>query len=331
MATIKQRPDTGAWQLQWRENGKQKRKTIGRNKQEAIIALKAKELELETGKPITSLHGYIFSAYMNEYLDWHEVEYPDSHYRIRQIAEQHLKPFFQNFPLNMIKIRVAEQYKIDRLKDGVKRATVVKELRTLKAMLNKAWEWEHIDFNPIYKLKMPTINDSKEPRFYTEKELESIYQFSPYNWWYWRLYANTGIRRGESLHIQRRWIGMEAMKIESMEDERTKSGKWREIPLNDSAKMAIERFNSKEKYLLPRVAPQSISRAFKRVINRASVAEPKGSLHCLRHTFCSHLVMDGKPLRLVQKLAGHSTIRVTEQYSHLDPGFISERGLIKCL
>jgi site-specific recombinase XerD len=37
----------------------------------------------------------------------------------------------------------------------------------------------------------------------------------------------------------------------------------------------------------------------------------------LRHTFASHLVMKGVPLKAVQKLMGHATIEMTLRYSHL--------------
>lgn len=337
MASIRQRKDTGSWQLSWQEpapGGKvaQKRVSLGKiTKAQAEIAKHTKELELRTGKPIVSINGLAFSQLVDEYIPWHESEYPDSHYRTRQIIEQHLEPFFGLYPIDFIKIRIAEQYKTDRLnsKAKPKRATVAKEIRTLKAIINKAVEWEYLDFSPIAKLKVPKSLDSKAPRFYTLDEMESIYCYAPYNHWFWRFYANTGVRLGESLHIQRGWIGKESMKIESMEDERTKSGKWREIPLNESALMAIDRFNSKEKHLFPRHNPKSISRAFSNVLKRAEgVASPKGSLHCLRHTYCSHLVMDGKPLRLVQKLAGHSKMETTERYSHLAPDYIADMGIM---
>lgn len=41
----------------------------------------------------------------------------------------------------------------------------------------------------------------------------------------------------------------------------------------------------------------------------------------MRHTFASHLVMKGVSIRTVQELLGHSSINVTERYSHLSVGF----------
>ncbi len=42
--------------------------------------------------------------------------------------------------------------------------------------------------------------------------------------------------------------------------------------------------------------------------------------HPLRHTFCSHLAMRGAPPRVIQELAGHSSLSITQRYMHLTPG-----------
>ena len=44
-----------------------------------------------------------------------------------------------------------------------------------------------------------------------------------------------------------------------------------------------------------------------------------GSLHKLRHTFCSHLAMRGAPVKAIQELAGHESLTTTLRYMHLSP------------
>lgn len=46
------------------------------------------------------------------------------------------------------------------------------------------------------------------------------------------------------------------------------------------------------------------------------------SIHTLRHTFASHLVMNGADLYTIQKPLGHSSIKTTEIYAHLAPDYL---------
>lgn len=46
---------------------------------------------------------------------------------------------------------------------------------------------------------------------------------------------------------------------------------------------------------------------------------PCGSVHALRHTFCSHLAMRGAPAKAIQELAGHKSLTTTLRYMHLSP------------
>jgi integrase len=232
-----------------------------------------------------------------------------------------------------------EQWKHKRLsprENKPKASTVAKELRTLKAVLSKAVEWKAITAHPIPHVSAPPSLDSKPPTFLTKTELDALYaacnvrvnngegpQPNPVHASIWRLYANTGMRRGEGLMLRRAWIGQEAMKILSTDEDRTKSGKWREIPITNGAKIALDALPRAGELVLPRMEPASLSRACTNDMRRANVL---GSLHTLRHTYISHLVMAGIPLRTVQKLAGHSTVQVTERYAHLAPGHLMDAG-----
>jgi integrase len=56
-------------------------------------------------------------------------------------------------------------------------------------------------------------------------------------------------------------------------------------------------------------------------------ARQKLVFHSLRHTFASWLVQRGTPIYEVAKLLGHSTVRMTERYSHLAPDTVRQAAL----
>ncbi len=52
---------------------------------------------------------------------------------------------------------------------------------------------------------------------------------------------------------------------------------------------------------------------------RRAVLPANGGFHILRHTFCSHLAMQGATAKAIQELAGHQDLTTTQRYMHLSP------------
>ncbi|MGR9105382.1 MAG: tyrosine recombinase XerC [Gammaproteobacteria bacterium] len=71
-----------------------------------------------------------------------------------------------------------------------------------------------------------------------------------------------------------------------------------------------------------RLAPRSIESRLDAWSKKHGLREPVHP-HMLRHSFASHLLQASRDLRAVQELLGHSNIRTTQIYTHLDFEYLS--------
>lgn len=149
----------------------------------------------------------------------------------------------------------------------------------------------------------------------------------------WRMVTfllNTGARRGEMFALKWSDVSMESRTVRLVSSKSAKNGKSakpRYIPMNDAlVKLfeSMERAASNERVFRHDI---NLRRKFKLALQWAGL--PEYRVHDLRHTFASHLVMNGVPLYTVSKLLGHASIETTQRYAHLAPDTF-ERA-VQCL
>jgi integrase len=67
---------------------------------------------------------------------------------------------------------------------------------------------------------------------------------------------------------------------------------------------------------------KDVKRSFKTALKKAGIKDFR--FHDLRHTSASHLLMRGASMKAVQEHLGHTTIAMTQRYSHLSRDFQRE-------
>jgi len=326
MATIYKRGKT--YWIKWYVKGTAKYESLKtQDKKAALIAKAAKELELRTGTPVAQSNITV-AEFAEQYLLWHSGEYPWAEREMRYYFDSVLLPEFGPMRLASVDPQKVELWKHKRVgsighrsKRPVSRATANNELKKFKALINKAVEWGIIPRNTINNVKTLQRLDARPRSYFSTEQLVAIYDADPSSSAIWQLLANTGMRVSEAMNL--RWENVDDQKIRvlSTKEHMTKTRQWRDIPISPGASDALRQLDTTSTYVLPRMCKMTLRTRFKRACEKAGVV---GTPHELRHTFISHLVMQGVPLRTVQVLVGHKTIAVTEQYAHLAPNHMAD-------
>ncbi len=315
MATIYWRGSTAY--LNWREAGTRKRQSLGNiAPHDAETARQAKALELRTGHRFLSNRATL-RAFLPEYLAWYQTQFPSNYARARAILTQQFQPLW-DMAMDEIEPFQLEQWKIRRLGE-VSRGTVLKELLTLSAVFRRAVKWKVAPTNPVHDVDKPPNTVSVDPVWYTTEQLESLYAAAGSRKPWWQLMANTGMRGGEALHLRKSDVRDDAVYILSTAGERTKSGKWRHIPLSIGAKAALKELTLAYPDIPTVLPPQTRNALTMAFVRDRDAAALHGVMHSLRHTFATHLIRSGKPLWDVQALLGHASVKTTEKYAHHVP------------
>lgn len=279
----------------------------------------------------TPIQPYTYNKFKTFYKDYASARFSKSYEAFVKIAlDQFELVIDSKIELSKITCLDVENFILLKRKK-VKERIVNGYLATLQGAFQRAVEYGMLKnnvFKVIKKLKPP----QNFPLFLSKEEFEKLllkeeddklkllYRFGVY----------TGMRLGEIISLK--WSALNFDKglitVFNHEDFTTKSKRSRNIPIHKSLLEDLQKMNGKpDEYIFRRNGYQYtrefISRNFKAAVIRSSLND-KYHFHTLRHTFASWLVQAGVSIYEVSKLLGHSDIKTTEIYAHLQENNFSD-------
>lgn len=291
---------------------------------------------------------------VEHYKPWLEARNAKTADRIIQTIQSGF-PDFLKTPLSEITARKVEQWRNQKVKAQMGKATVNHYVNSLKGAMSRAVEWDLIPSHDLKKVKTLKV-ESTRLRYLSPDEEESLLstlrerderlktardqanefrrvrnyptqpdlreqEYSDHLEPIVLLAMNTGMRRGEIFQLK--WSNIDFYsKTLTVEAGNAKSGKSRIIPLNDTAFHVLENWKpiSQSQYVFhgkDKEPLTDIKKGFLKVLEEAEIEEFR--FHDLRHHFASKLVMRGVDLNTVRELLGHADIKMTLRYAHLAP------------
>ncbi|MEA1912488.1 MAG: site-specific integrase [candidate division WOR-3 bacterium] len=168
----------------------------------------------------------------------------------------------------------------------------------------------------------------RKPRFLSKDEFKKLLEHSPdFYKDLWTLMVYTGIRRNEARFLEWSDIDFEndVIRIFNKQDFTTKNKEGRIIPTNKEVKKLLKKRKKKNGLIFPSPSnkpyhPNVWRKKIKHYAKKAGIENV--TLHTLRHTFASWLVMEKVDITTISKLMGHSDIKTTMIYAHLAPDYM---------
>ncbi len=233
-------------------------------------------------------------------------------------------------------------------KRGIKNVTVTRRLCPLKTIFNYCIKRRIINYNPMNAIDNLRVEPAsfkywsfKDARIFLDHTRQKYSSYRPATYLLYLTALNTGMRQGELIALLWQDVDFQNRIItvrrsysshERMVYDTTKGNKIRHVPLNSAIYNGLyNAYRNREDCKIvftwngSYIDPHNLrERYFETDMEESGVERIR--FHDIRHTFASHYMMNNGNLYDLQKILGHSTLRMTERYAHLSPSSIAGKG-----
>jgi site-specific recombinase XerD len=297
-----------------------------KTKRDALNFLKSfKEKEHERK---LALQRRLFSDFCEDYHTYSKSIHTPQTAEVYQSACREFKKIIGNLPMQSIGVREIERF-LSKKKEEASEWTARRCYISLASAFEKAKQWDLILENPFRKVEKPKVREMA-PCYFSLEQFQILISFIlDRDFKELCITAlTTGMRLSELAALKWKDIDLarRILFVQNSETFTTKTKRNRVIPISDMLFKVLferkERISSECDLVFnrqgERLSKDYISKKFKKYVIQSKI-DKRLHFHSLRHSFASLLVQQGVSIYAVQKFLGHSTIAVTQIYSHLQP------------
>ena len=256
-----------------------------------------------------------------------------------QSTNKHIIPYFGDMKLDTIRPKYVEDWLLGFIDKGYAPQTANQNLLTLRIMLDEAVRQEYIPVNPCDKVER-LCKRTRERGILTLHEVKELLHPDNYNKYWDNPYAYagnftaalTGLREGEVRALRAEDIHSDYILVSHSYDLKfglkdTKTHKTREVPIPDMLYKLLQQLGQGHPgYIFSYdggKTPLNVSmlRSLYRALERLGISEQQRKernicFHSWRHFFNTTLRAGNISDSKTQAITGHSTLEMTEHYTH---------------
>jgi integrase/recombinase XerD len=304
----------------WR-NGKKVIENAGSNKKRAEDGLGKRRGQKGEGRILDIKKTTSWEKATKAFKEWvEESELAPGTRRMYEGSIETLTPHFEHLMMDEITIPHLTTFRGVRRKQGLKPASINRELATMKRLCNLCVDWGMLDFYRLKKLKL--YEEKPRIRFLTAAEMKKLIEKCIEEWLRIAVLIalQTGLRKSNVLKLNRAEVSFKTREIYVT----VKGGNKISVPIPKKAIPKLKTYLKSipdSQWFFPSPVNPDTHRAVES--HRAWDSAVKASkiknfrFHDLRHTFATHYLAERRNLLELKELLGHAKVETTEKYAHI--------------
>ncbi|TFB13636.1 site-specific integrase [Candidatus Marinimicrobia bacterium MT.SAG.4] len=281
---------------------------------EIVRKIETGQFSLYSDAPLSSLIKHFQETLQAE-------DYSDSYHRRLGNRINNFNRYFNRekiLKVKQIDYPLLDNYITGRMNsDKIAGKTANMEIDLLKRLFEFGVKHKYLMENPAKELKRKKVS-KKEPRYFTHEEIDVLFENAGEYEPFFMVLLHTGLRASDAGNLRWSDINLEQGLLRVIQE---KTNSRLTLPINDSLRNYLLDFGTDSAKLFPSLDTdkkrEKVRRRIKKILKDEGYLYERVGCHTFRHTFVSHLVINGASIYDVQKLLGHTSIIMTQRYAHL--------------